>query len=157
MIVGRMQHWRERMKGEAWRKAFEAIETLTPDAPDGRTAIAGDDIYMIVMGYETKPPETNDGNLENHRNYVDIQVTLDGSERIEWFPAETLTPKLPYNPDKDAQYYHRPGAGVAAIDSKPGTFVVLFPEDGHLAKMRAPFGDTSCKKVVVKVRLTLVA
>jgi YhcH/YjgK/YiaL family protein len=157
MIVGRLAHWRERLAGSAaWRTAFEALERLDGSAPEGETRLDGDDVYLRVMSYATLAADAEGTHLEAHRRYVDIQMTLEGGERIDWFPVETLDPKAPYDEARDVQWLRWPGPAPASVDVLPGTFVVLFPEDAHMPKLATGRGDAWVKKVVVKVRLSKI-
>ena len=157
MIVGRMEHWRERLNGAAWTRAFEALERLNAQSPEGKAALGEDGMYLNVMSYSTRSPESADAVLESHRLMADIQMALAGSERIDWFPAESLAIKTPYDPAKDAQFYDRPSPAPASIDVEPGTFVILFPEDAHMPQLVTGRGDGHVKKVVVKVPLAALA
>jgi biofilm protein TabA len=154
MIVGRIEHWRERLRGAAWTRAFEALERLDANTPEGKITLGDDGMYLNVMSYATRAPEDAGAVLESHRHMVDIQMTLDGSERIDWFPAESLAIKTPYDAARDAQFYHRPDAAPASVNVAPGTFVVLFPEDAHMPQLATARGNARVKKVVVKVPLT---
>jgi YhcH/YjgK/YiaL family protein len=157
MIVGRLVHWRERMPGAAWGRAFEALERVRADDPEVITPLGDDGMYLRVMSYPTRRPEADNTVLESHRDMVDIQVTLHGSERIDWFATESLQPKAPYDVEKDRFLYHRPpGPALASVDVLPGMFVVLFPEDAHMPQLITHRGDAEVKKVVVKVPMTLL-
>ncbi len=153
MIVGRLQHWRERFSGSAWTRAFDALESVSGDSPEERTPLGNDGMYMRVMSYATRSPVSENAVLEAHRVMVDVQVALQGSERIDWFPLESLTAKDVYDPANDVQRYHRPGPAPASVDVVHGTFVVLFPEDAHMPQLVTARGDERVKKVVVKIPL----
>jgi YhcH/YjgK/YiaL family protein len=154
MIVGRLEHWHERLRGSVWRAVFAALERLDETSPEGKSQIDHDDIYLSVMSYATRRPEAEDAVLESHRQYLDVQMVLSGSERIDWFPAESLTIKTPYDPARDARFYNRPGPAPASVDVHPGTFVVLYPEDAHMPQLITAAGHAHVKKVVVKVKLS---
>jgi YhcH/YjgK/YiaL family protein len=153
MIVGRIEHWRSRLPGMVWRKVFRALEELSEVSAEGKVAIEGEDLYLNVMSYATRQPDDPEAILESHREYVDVQMVLAGSERIDWFPAESLEIEKPYDAGRDAQFYRRPGAAPASVDVLPGTFVVLFPEDAHMPQLVTAAGHGRVKKVVAKVRL----
>jgi len=157
MIVGRFVHWRERMPGSAWERAFEALERVGADDPEVITPLGDDGMYLRVMSYPTRHPEADNTVLESHRDMVDIQMTLQGSERIDWFATESLQAKTPYDAEKDRFLYQRPGPAAASVDVLPGMFVVLFPEDAHMPQLITHRGDAQVKKVVVKVPLATLA
>lgn len=152
MIVDRLENWQRYFRGEAWRKTFEYLMALTPDAPEGIIEIQGRDIYARVMSYETTMEDQSA--LEAHREYIDIQVSLVNEERIDWFPLKGLTPKDDYNPEKDVIHYHSPRTAPAHVAMQPGMFAVLFPEDAHMPKLITARPHWM-KKVVVKLRIGL--
>lgn len=154
MIIDRIENWRERWTGPTWNKVFEALEQLGLDTPEGETILQDDEMIMRVMSYATRGPD--EAVLETHRKYIDIQMALDGSERIDWFPATGLEVKTPYNEQKDAVYYRRPGTAPAHVDVFPGTFAVLFPTDAHMPQLMTGPEPGHVKKVVIKLSVDLV-
>ena len=153
MIVGRIANWRQHLPENPWAKAFDFLSKLGPDSPDGETLIDGKDILARVMSYETKTHDQ--AVLESHRHYIDIQMTLSGSEGIEWIPAEGLRVKDPYDDAKDVTFYHAGGAAPARVDVHPGTFVVLYPEDAHMPQLIVGPEPKRIKKVVIKLSRSL--
>lgn len=141
------------MLGPVWRRAFEGLEALGQESAEERTSLGSDGMYVRVMSYETKDAESEHAILEAHRHVVDVQIVLQGSERIDWFPLSTLEPASAYDPEKDVQYYARPGIAPASVDVTPGTFVVLFPEDAHMPQLVTALAHNWVKKAVVKVPL----
>jgi biofilm protein TabA len=83
--------------------------------------------------------------LESHRNFIDIQYTISGHERIGWEAASECEAESPYDAGRDLQFYdNRPRLWV---DVPADHFAVFFPTDAH-----APLaGDQSPRKAVVKV------
>lgn len=154
MIADRLDNWRASFSGPVWSRAFEALAALGPDSPEGETRLDGDDLILRVMGYTTRPPEQ--AVLETHRVYIDIQTTLAGSERIDWFPAAGLEVAEPYDPQKDVTFYRRPGPAPAHVDVFPGTFAVLLPGDAHMPQLMTGSRPEAIRKAVVKVRAGLV-
>jgi YhcH/YjgK/YiaL family protein len=151
MIVGRIGHWRERFSGSVWARAFTALQRVNALSAEERSTLGDDGMYMRVMSYATRAPEADNAVLESHRVMVDVQMALVGTERIDWFPLETLTATDTYDLGKDVQHYRRPGPAPASVDLQPGTFVVLFPEDAHMPQLVTASGDERVKKVVVKI------
>ena len=63
------------------KKAIEFIMTHDLNAlPLGKTIIDGDKVFINKSKTETKKP--NELKYESHRNYIDIQIDLDGNEKI---------------------------------------------------------------------------
>jgi YhcH/YjgK/YiaL family protein len=151
MIVNRFENWRRVLSGRPWELAFDFLGSLRADSPEGDTPLDGDAVFGRVMAYKTRSPE--EGLLESHRLYIDVQTTLDGAEGIEWFPRDTLAVKQAYDPVRDFELWQRPGPPSVRLDMVPGMFCVLFPEDAHLAQQIVGGAPREIRKAVVKIRL----
>lgn len=154
MIVGEIAQWRHHLSGEPWTIAFDYLQCLGGASPDGDTRLLDERIVGRVMSYDTRTPE--EGLLEAHRRYVDVQTALDGAEGIEWFPQTALDVSVPYDGALDRELYRRPGAPPVRIEVYPGTFCVFFPEDAHLAQQIIGGTPRRIKKAVVKIALDLI-
>jgi YhcH/YjgK/YiaL family protein len=153
MIVDTLDRWERYFQNDAWRTAFEYLASLGPDSPEVETLLQGQKIRGKVMSYETRGVES--AVLESHREHIDIQMTLIGSEGIDWFPRGSLEVKDPYDPKTDVEFYQRPGEAPARVRVHPGTFVVLFPEDAHMPQLMTGPQAMAIKKVVVKLAVEL--
>jgi biofilm protein TabA len=153
MIIDNLKNWNKYTSSPAWKKAFDFLSELPPDADEQRYDILGDDIFALVMSYETKNPA--DAVLEAHQKYVDIQSVLIGSEGIEWFNREGLLINTPYDEVDDYELFNRECPGPARVDVYPGMFVTLFPEDAHMPGLIVGKHPSIVKKVVVKVKTKL--
>ncbi|MDD2399724.1 MAG: YhcH/YjgK/YiaL family protein [Sulfurovum sp.] len=154
MIIDRLENKDLYPFGPAWNKAFAFLASLTPQTAEGRYAIKGDDIFAIVMCYTTGTPETS--LLESHRNYVDIQTVLDGAERFECANREDLSIEVFYDAAKDIELYERKSSRGICADITPGTFIMLYPHDAHMAALMTDDTPKQVKKVVVKVKAGLL-
>jgi len=154
MIIDRVENFGLYPFGPAWQRAFAFLKALTPDSPDMRYAIDGDDIFAIVMSYDTALPET--GLFESHRNYVDIQTVITGAEGFECAFSDALTVETPYDASRDAAFYRRTSHGQTRVNVFAGTFVMLYPHDAHMAGLMVGTKPEPVKKVVVKVRRELL-
>ena len=111
-----------------------------------RLELRGEELFINRIDAPSNPQDEQP--IEAHESYIDIQILLEGRERIGWLPrAKCLSPRAPYDESKDIIFYH--DQPTSYVDLLPGDFVILFPEDGH-----APFiGDGSpISKLIVKVR-----
>jgi biofilm protein TabA len=112
----------------------------------GRHEIDGSRVFALV-GHDAGRGEAG-AQLEVHRRYIDIQVSLDGRERIGWRPlAECGDVAEPYDEGRDIAFFaDRP---TAWLPLARGQFAVFFPDDAH-----APLAATgSLHKVVIKVEV----
>lgn len=155
MIIDKVENFEHYHFGAAWQRVFAFLNTLTPDSPEMKYTIDGDDIFAIVMSYDTATPET--GVFESHKKYVDIQTVLVGCEGFECAFSDELTVQTPYDASKDAAFYKRVVPGHTRVNVYPGTFVMLYPHDAHLAGLQVADRSQMVKKVVVKVNKALLS
>ena len=115
---------------------------------DERIELKGTDVYVFKVPLTTKvAAETL---FENHHDYIDIHVVLEGAERMVINIPENLEP-LEEKPESDA-YFFRGNDGQAMILT-PGHFLVAFPEDAHKTPGAVDDKPQDIVKAVFKVRL----
>lgn len=154
MIIDKLQNAKLYPFGLAWERTFEFLNSLTPDTLDGKYVIDGEDIFAIVMSYETAAPDEKI--FESHCEYVDIQSVITGCERFECDFADALEVETPYDALKEAAFYRRNTQGRVSVDIYPDTFLMLYSNDAHLAGVMIGDSSKSVKKVVVKIRKSLL-
>jgi YhcH/YjgK/YiaL family protein len=112
----------------------------------GRHEIEGDELFAIVSTCAGK--ERHGARLEAHRNYIDVQYCLSGTDLIGYRPlAQCVTVAEAYDEAKDVAFFADQALEWISIEGS--TCAVFFPEDAH-----APLGGTgACKKIVVKIRV----
>lgn len=154
MIIDKLQNAKLYPFGSVWERIFEFLNSLTPDTPEKKYIIDDEDIFAIVMSYDTAVPDG--GLFESHREYVDIQSVIVGAERFECDFVDNLEVNNPYDASKEATFYKRKVAGQISVDVYPGTFLVLFPHDAHFPGLTIGDSSKRVKKVVVKVRKSLL-
>jgi YhcH/YjgK/YiaL family protein len=114
------------------------------ELPAGRQEIDGSRVYAVVFRRQGKGKAGT--KLEIHRQYIDIQHTVTGTDLIGWTPAVDLKqPEQPFNEEKDVQFFL--DAPNSWVDTPAGSFGIFFPEDGHAPQATAG----PIHKVVVKV------
>lgn len=148
MIVDELKNWNSYPFGSIWKRAFEFLASLTPTSPDGETMIDGDRLFARVLTYATKAPA--EAKLEAHDRYIDIQSTLLGAEGLDWFPRTSLTSITSYDRNKDVTYYSYPRVVPAHVHVRPGTFVMLLPNDAHRPALQVKGEPGEVRKVVIK-------
>jgi len=129
--------------------AFGWLETRAATAEKGRHEVA-EGVAAIVDSYSTAP--ASEKKWETHRCHVDLQVVLSGSELVGWSPASDLISRIPYNPEKDAEFYEPPMAVTTRFRLSPGIFVIFFPGDGHQPGVMEE-RSVEVRKVVFKLRI----
>lgn len=154
MIVDRLHNYRCYPFGKAWLVAFDFLLSLPHDAEEKKYFLQGEDLFAIVMSYETCAPESAE--IEAHRKYLDIQAVISGEEGIGWGQADELEIDTPYDAAKDAELYRHPKQGLLRVDLLPGDFMALFPHDAHMPSLMTKQVPVFTKKVVVKVGMHLL-
>ncbi len=128
-----------------------ALERITKEflssVGEERVEIKGSDVYATRFTYETIPEE--ESFFEAHKNYLDIHLMLEGAERVEIAPPETLTE---FDRVEANDFYAYRGEGQYRLVLSPGDFLVVFPNDAHKIKMRVD-GPETVTKAVFKVRI----
>jgi biofilm protein TabA len=110
-------------------EAVAALRTLNAEASEGRTDLNGG-AYIALSRYATKLPAEHTAGYEAHRAFIDVQIVLDGQERIEVADTHSLVPREAYDADRDVAFYEPPRYSTSVL-LRPGQFVVLFPGDAH--------------------------
>jgi len=115
----------------------------------GRYDIEGDSLYFMLQRYDTTP--VDQGKLETHENYIDVQYVVRGEEMMGYAPRDVMAIESPYDPEIDAAFYHLPER-MTLLRLRPETFCVFYPQDAHLPG-RCLETPQSITKVVIKICL----
>jgi YhcH/YjgK/YiaL family protein len=132
-----------------FKAAFDFL--LRPDLaslPVGRLEIDGTHLFANVQEYETK--SIQEGKLEAHRKYIDIQVLLRGQEFIGYAPFGNQPVAQAFDPAKDIGFYE--GEAWFTLIRK-GMFAIFFPQDAHLPG-RHTDKPQAVKKLVLKIEVS---
>ena len=115
--------------------------------PLGKTVIDGTNVYVNVMEATASALETR--KYEIHKNYLDIQIDLEGVERIDTGDRTQVTSEA-YNEEKDVAKCTAPD--LAQCIMGPGNFLVCMAEEPHKPNI-AVSDNTALKKAVFKVHI----
>lgn len=115
--------------------------------PLGKTIIDGENVYMNVMDARAFPVEERE--YEVHKNYMDIQMDLAGTERIDTGDSTRTTLKE-YDETKDVAKAEAPDLAGCVIG--PGNFIICMAMEPHKPNI-AVSEDTILKKAVCKVHI----
>ena len=110
----------------------------------GDHEIDGENIYARALTYTTRLPE--DCQWEAHRLYIDLQVMVEGAERIAYAPVSSMTPG---EYDEARDFLHLSGTGDP-VTLPSGSFMLLWPTDAHMPGLAAD-QPAPVNKVVVKI------
>ena len=130
-----------------FKKAFDFLKSTDfSKLETGKTYLEGDSLFANYFECSTKTEET--AKMEIHKNYIDIQVAIEKTEKMGFLPnCDLKEPRDEYNPDKDVQFFY--DKATAMFDVVPGQFAIFWPEDGH----QPGIAEGTWKKVVVKVKI----
>lgn len=148
MIKDKIQnHNIYRCLGVKFAKAFDfIIETDLAKIPTGKYEIEGEDVFAIIMEYQTKRISKN--RLEAHKKYIDLQYIIHGNELIG---ISSLKDESPFevNNEKDYSLYQ---TECDLINFNEGTFMIFYPEDIHMPGISVN-KDSIVKKIVIKISI----
>jgi biofilm protein TabA len=131
--------------GPRFARAFAFAQATDFSALDtGTYVVGGDDVRALVQRYATKAP--HEGRWEAHRRHIDLQMVVDGQERIGFAPLHRLGAE-PYDAELDLLWLT--GSGDQLL-LQPGEFVLLWPEDGHMPGLMVD-APAPVTKVVFKI------
>ena len=130
-----------------FKKLFDYVKTHDIlNTPCGRIDIDGDNLYINNVNPECIPAEKQV--LEVHRDYIDVQILLQGKETIGWKALEDSKEEVkPYEKDGDcALYSDTPTTWIHLV---PGQLAIFFPEDAHSPVI----GEGKIRKMIATVKL----
>lgn len=132
------------------KRAAEYIEAFQKQpVADGRYPLDGDRFFVIVQRYTTSSRQGK--HFEAHRQYIDLQAVLEGSETIGWAPLEELSQiSEEFSKGGDIAFYD--GEERMAIGLREGWFTLLFPGDAHIPCV-AYERPAEVLKLVFKIRI----
>ncbi len=116
------------------------------DFDNGKYSVDGENVFVIVQEYETKP--LLDGKAEAHQKYIDIQIILKGEENIGYEILHNQQPTMPYNPEREVAFFN---SCKSYIKLSEGEFAIFYPWDIHMPGLRSGEGSTKIKKAVFKI------
>jgi len=138
-----------KMIGERISKSLEYIKaTDLKTLPAGKYTIDGENIFALVSEYKTKSEQ--EGKLEAHRKYLDVQYVIRGEELMGYAPLGNQQILEPYKEENDIVFFTGDKSFTKVSE---GMFAIFFPEDVHMPGIST--GKISdVKKLVIKVRTT---
>lgn len=116
------------------------------DRADGRHEINHQGSYVMIESYQTK--DASDCFIECHRKYIDVQIMIVGVESMGVCRKSECNESSAYDEEKDLQKL----MGEAdMLTFRAGSFMVFFPDDAHMPKVK--YGESSgiVRKAVFKV------
>ena len=109
--------------------------------------IDAENIYANVQEYDTK----EDANFEAHKQYIDIQCVIKGTEQVVVCDRNACSVVEEYNQEKDIEFLTCDSTNDTIVLNQ-GDFLILYPQDAHKPSITYKKKE-KVKKIVVKVAL----
>ena len=146
IIISKLQHAERYFNMHpAFKKAFAFLrQDNLAELPAGRHEIDGDRLFCIISDGPGR--SRAEAKLEAHRNYIDIQYVIAGTDEMGWKPtADCKMIDTEYDADKDIMFFKDQPDSWTKVPA--GSFVIFFPQDAH-----APLvSEGQIHKAVLKV------
>lgn len=119
----------------------------------GHYQLEGEDIYVNVEEGPTKPE--SEGRFEMHKKYVDIQIVLEGRERMDYSTeSPTRVPIEDHFITRDLAFYEPP-KNPQRLYLEAGQFAIFFPNELHAPNLAFDKPEKH-RKAVLKIRASLI-
>lgn len=106
-----------------------------------------ENVFILVNEYETNlQPKTQ---YENHHEYVDIQLLLQGQEDIGYAEVSELKPVKSYDSEQDYELLEGEGN---LLTLHYGSFIIFFPGEAHQPGIANCNTTSSNRKLIFKVK-----
>lgn len=117
------------------------------ELPACKIKLDGDDLIVNLLDFKGKAEK--DCPLEAHKDYIDIQIPLTGTECMGWkAQVDCQSVSEEYDEGKDIEFYNDQPNTVVTVPA--GHFVVFFPSDAHQPGI-AP--NRAYRKIIVKTKV----
>ncbi len=126
-------------------EAMEFVDNLESYEPNKYVLPSGNKVN--VQNVTKKPWEG--APMEAHRQFLDIQYMVKGSEVMGWAPIADSTPREEFNVEKDVGIFL---GETTPVKINEGYCYVVFPEDGHAPGLYTD-EPGELTKIVVKIKL----
>ncbi len=108
-----------------------------------------DDTFANIDEYETKTFDKC--KFEAHKNYIDIQLILDGVERLDFTPIDGLKVSEEYDTERDVMFFENPKELSDSVILNVGKFALIYPHEAHKPQIAIDNKPAKVKKAVVKI------
>lgn len=133
---------------EQWEALFKWLaRTDLLAISKGKHPIEGTKLVASVEDSENE--ELAKRRSESHYHHIDFQYVVKGTERFGIIDHQTSTPNTKYRPD--VIHYDYKLDRTKFIDSRPDRFLIFFPCDWHIAKVKTDKEDQGIRVIVIKV------
>ena len=150
MIHERLSELLKFIPSEKQEKVKEFLDNISADMEEKRYSIDGEDIYAIVMSYNTKFEESCD--IEAHECYTDIQFSLKGEEGISIYPRDKMDILL-NDVEHDFITFIKQGViPQVRVCNEVGWFTLIHTYEAHRPQESIDQKCEVVKKCVIKIK-----
>lgn len=129
-------------------KVVKFLCALSKDTPVGHYEIE-DGAFANIDVYTTKLHK--DCKLEAHKNYIDIQMLLEGTEQLDYTLVDGLEVSKKYDANRDVMFFESPQKAIDTVVLGDNKFAFIYPHEAHRPQMALNNIQQEVKKVVVKI------
>ncbi len=122
-------------------------KAVSENFPAGRYEIDGDRVFAFIQEYTSK----EESSFEAHKNYIDIQFIVCGTEVIYAADLNKLSVKTEYSAEKDIMFLDDCDKASKLVLTD-GEYGIFFPWDAHKPGLCLDGKTAEVKKIVVKVK-----
>lgn len=133
---------------ELWDKLFAFLrDTDLSTLPAGKHNIVDGRVWVNMLEYT--PKEAENTRIEAHKDFIDLQYTIEGSELMGLAKGH-VTPTCDYDPVKDRIFFTT-DEPVEYVPAAPDRFFLYFPSDLHQPSVKASDPAVPSRKAVGKI------
>lgn len=132
------------------QEAVDFVKAVTKEDFAGHYDF-GNNVFANIDEYETKIFDKC--KFEAHKQYIDIQLILDGIERLDYAPVEELKVSEAYNAEKDVMFFENSKEQSDSVILKSGKFALIYPHEAHKPQIAMDDKPIKVKKAVVKIHI----
>lgn len=130
---------------------IEFIKTFDKEKIKFGKTLLDNENYVNIEKYQTKLLEL--GKYETHDKYADVQILLNGSERIYFNDRSTLSALELYNTERDITFYSNNIDESKYVTLDGSNFVLLYPHEAHASQISIKSMESEVVKLVAKIKL----
>lgn len=118
------------------------------DLASGEYEIDANNVCLKIQEYDTKMIDST--YPESHKMYIDLQIVLEGKEKIGYADLMDTIPFIPYDSVNDVEFWT---GKMEYFDAAYGRFFIFFPQDVHHPSIAADNAPDKVRKAVFKLRI----
>lgn len=136
---------------ESFAESFAFLnKAVSENLPVGRYEINGDKAFAFIQEYTSK--KENESAFEGHKNYIDIQFIVKGTEVMYVADISDMKPNCEYSAERDIVFFYDYDKASKLV-LEAGEYGIFFPWDTHKPGLCFDGKPDEVKKIVVKVKV----